>query len=300
MSALVFVDTNIFLDFYRDRGGDASLELLKHVDDHHERVITTSQVEMEYKKNRQSVILATLRGIKTPDWNALTLPAYLRSSQSKKMIDKAKKDVDSQSRRLKTKVERLLRNPSQNDPMYKILQRLFRADKKIHLTRNKEIRFQIREAAQKRFQLGYPPRKNKDTSFGDAINWEWIIHVAAITSDDIVIVSRDGDYGIDHAGNSILNDWLRQEFKERVGRQRNIQLTGRLSEAFELASISVSATEAEAERKLIEDLKTERVVGRVTGQAEAQVITPDAIEVKLTPEEYRTWLRKQGLGDEER
>ena len=57
MSVLVFIDTNIYLDFYRVRGTDATLSILKHFDENHDRIITTSEVEMEYKKNRQRVTL---------------------------------------------------------------------------------------------------------------------------------------------------------------------------------------------------------------------------------------------------
>lgn len=63
MSSLVFIDTNIYLDFYR-YGNDVSLSLLDHVDKNHDRIITTAEVEMEYKKNRQKVILDALSTIK--------------------------------------------------------------------------------------------------------------------------------------------------------------------------------------------------------------------------------------------
>ena len=53
---LVFVDTNILLDFYRFRR-ESGLVLLQRFDKIHDRLITTYQVEMEFKKNRQRVIL---------------------------------------------------------------------------------------------------------------------------------------------------------------------------------------------------------------------------------------------------
>jgi predicted nucleic acid-binding protein len=51
MAALIFIDTNIYLDFYRYRGGsDTSFSILKHFDENHDRIIITSEIEMEYKK----------------------------------------------------------------------------------------------------------------------------------------------------------------------------------------------------------------------------------------------------------
>jgi hypothetical protein len=49
---LIFIDTNILLDFYRVRGREGDLSILDHIDENHDLIITTSQVEMEFKKNR--------------------------------------------------------------------------------------------------------------------------------------------------------------------------------------------------------------------------------------------------------
>ena len=46
---LLFIDTNIFLDFYRQVGRESNLSILKHLRPHHDRIITTRQVEMEFK-----------------------------------------------------------------------------------------------------------------------------------------------------------------------------------------------------------------------------------------------------------
>lgn len=102
------------------------------------------------------------------------------------------------------------------------------------------MRFSIRELAKKRFDLGYPPRKEKDTSYGDAINWEWIIYCAQNYANDIIIVSRDSDYGVGYINEHILNDWLNQEFKQRVSRRRKIILTDKLHSAFSYLSITVT------------------------------------------------------------
>ena len=101
--------------------------------------------------------------------------------------------------------------------------------------------------------MGYPPRKTSDLSIIDAVNWEWIIYCSQNCSHDIAIVSRDTDYGVHHGKESILNDWLTQEFKERVSRKRSIYLTKSLSEAFKRASITVSEEEEKAEETLLEE-----------------------------------------------
>ena len=151
-------------------------------------------------------------------------------------------------------MSKLLENPTYYDPVYRVLQRLFKAREQCHLyrTRDRKLRDEIRSLAQKRFTLGYPPKKDRDLSINDAINWEWIIYCAQNCNSDIVIVSRDSDYGIVSDKYAILNDWLRQEFKERVSRKRSIILTNRLAEGFKRASIQVTQEEAEEEQEHIQ------------------------------------------------
>lgn len=252
MAILIFIDTNIYLDFYRVRGSDASLSLLKHFDANRDRIITTSEVEMEYKNNRQRVILESLGNLKQPDFSNLTVPAFFRESKRNKSIVATQKSLSEQIHKLKVRTAKLLESPGHNDQVYMVLQRLFKSKGNCHLTRTEKVRLKIRELAQKRFILGYPPRKPSDTSIVDAINWEWIVYCAQNCTNDIVIVSRDSDYGVHYGNKSILNDWLLLEFKERVSHKRSIVLTNRLTKAFKLASIEVTQEEEESEKELLQ------------------------------------------------
>ncbi|MCF8320976.1 MAG: PIN domain-containing protein [Flavobacterium sp.] len=53
IDALVFIDTNILLDFYRIRKSNISMKYLEEIEKHKELIIITSQVEMEFNVNRQ-------------------------------------------------------------------------------------------------------------------------------------------------------------------------------------------------------------------------------------------------------
>ncbi len=254
MNALIFVDTNIFLDFYRVHGVGKPLELLNLIGKHKDILITGSQVEMEYKKNRQRVILEALNALKTPDWNGLKVPAFLDDAKPAQLISKNKKIINTQQEKLKKRIASILEMPNRSDPVFKALSQVFKRDSEYNLARDKEIRFKIRNLARKRFCLGYPPRKNNDTSIGDALNWEWIIHCAEISGKDIVIVSRDSDYGVEYDKKYFLNDWLRLEFSERIGRRRKIVLTNKLAEAFNKVAIRVSAQAKRKEEELVSEL----------------------------------------------
>lgn len=251
MPTLIFVDTNILLDFYRVRTGGVGLELLSLIEQHKDILITGNQIEMEYKKNRQRVVLESLSAQRTPDWSGLTSPAFLAKAQPAEIIARSKKTITTQQGKLKLRIANILNNPSTSDPVYRVLQRVFKHKSPYNLSRDKPIRYTIRNLAKKRFILGYPPRKKDDNSIGDAINWEWIIHCAKESGHDVIVVTRDTDYGITYDGQFFLNDWLAKEFKDRISRKRKITLTDKLAAAFRQVAIPVSNAAEQEENELI-------------------------------------------------
>lgn len=259
LDALIFIDTNIFLDFYRIRSSDVKLSYLDLIDNNHQRIIIGSQVEMEYKKNRQRVILDSIGQIKTPNWNSLSPPALLQNSQPIKIINDCKKEIKKQQTKLRDRIVKILQEPGSNDIVYQTLQRLFKTTSEWNLNRNNKVRFSIRNLAKKRFILGYPPRKKGDNSIGDAVNWEWIINCAEKSNKDIIIVTRDSDFGTTYDKQLFLNDYLLQEFKERISFRRKIVLTDKLSQAFRMIDLAVTKEMEDAETELISDnLKKKR------------------------------------------
>lgn len=66
------------------------------------------------------------------------------------------------------------------------------------------------------------------------------------------MVTRDGDYGINLKSESYINDWLQQEFKERVSRSRDIILTTSLAKAFKSIDVPVTQEMLDEESRIIE------------------------------------------------
>jgi predicted nucleic acid-binding protein len=251
LDAYIFIDTNILLDFYRIRRTDVSMKYLEEIEKHKDLIISTNQVEMEYKKNRQSAILESIGEVKKINNVNLSVPAIISDAKAVEMIKKSKKDIDEQQKKLKERIEKILKNPNIHDPVYKMLQKVFSHKSPINLNRDNKQRFTIRRLALKRFMLGYPPRKSTDNSIGDAINWEWIIKIAETTKKHIIIVTRDTDFGAIHENESYLNDWLKQEFRQRISQQRKLILTDKLSKAFKLVEIPVTKEMIEEEENVI-------------------------------------------------
>ena len=164
MKTLVFIDTNIMLDFYRVRHKGAKLSLLNLIEKNIGKIITSEQVEMEYKKNRQKVILQSLKELKSPKWNTLTTPAFLGRNLTAQSIGKSPKEIEKKIKIIKKRMLNVLNNPKRDDPIYQTTQKLFKAKEPYNLSRDKKIRNRIRRLARKRWILGYPPRKKQDNS----------------------------------------------------------------------------------------------------------------------------------------
>lgn len=89
---IFFVDTNVFLDFYR-LSGEFAKRQLSTLEKHSKLLITTEQVRMEFLKNRQKVISKAITELKAPSKGGM--PSIFSEFQSagalKKSTDRASK-----------------------------------------------------------------------------------------------------------------------------------------------------------------------------------------------------------------
>jgi hypothetical protein len=242
---LLFVDTNIWLDFYRAQN-DAGLKLLKHVEAV-KTLLVTYQLEVEFKKNRQTVLKNSWENLKAP--NEFGVPNIVADAQTTQMLKRHMREAKQRVDALKKMIVRALESPARHDPVYQAAQRMFHRESDLVLTRKNNVRKVIRTKSLRRFLQGYPPRKNDDTSMGDGFNWEWMIHCAAARKADLVIISRDGDFGVTIHKKCHFNDHLQQEYKERVGRRRKVVLFDRLTDGLTYMKVAVSKKEVDAERE---------------------------------------------------
>jgi len=135
--------------------------------------------------------------------------------------------------------------------VFKAAKKVFSHDTTLNLKFRPDRREEILQLSLTRHQRGFPPRKKQDTSMGDAINWEWILACAIETGKDIAIVTRDNDYGLFLDGKSYLNDWLAQEFKDRVSSKRTIAIYPSLAQALRKLSVAVTDEEEKEEQLVI-------------------------------------------------
>src|SRR5690606_29447437 len=79
----------------------------------------------------------------------------------------------------------------------------------------------------------------------------------------IVIVTRDSDYGVIVKGKMFLNDWLRQEFKERVKGRQRLLLTHKLADGLRAVHATVTEDMEDAERDLLQSSSSEYTSGNL-------------------------------------
>jgi hypothetical protein len=209
----------------------------------------TDQIEVEFLNNRQKVISEALREIVSPEIKVV-VPSYLKEAKAVQAIDKGRAQIKKAVETLKERVTKLLENPARNDPVFKIVRRAFANANSMNLkTCEEKTRTKIFEAALLRFQRGFPPRKKQDSTTGDAINWEWVLHCAKTFKRDVLLVSRDSDFGLFEKG--LLNDWLAREFQSNT--RMKARLLPSLSQALKSLKVEVTAAEQQEEKKLIQE-----------------------------------------------
>jgi hypothetical protein len=289
MKKLLFIDTNIYLDFYRIRN-DVSVSLLEKLDGVRDRIIVTHQIEMEFKKHRQDAILEAMGQLKPP--TNIPRPAVISEHKSYVALQADLKRCSKRIAKLKSRLQRLFENPVRHDPVYKVVQRILTKEDELNLTRSSKMKHRIRRAAFRRFLLGYPPRKKDDTSIGDAVNWEWICEVCKSQNAEVIIVSRDSDYGITHEDKSYINDWLDEEFRDRISLQREVRLTSKLSDALRHFEVAVTPEQEKVESDFIRDLERhEPTAAELSTWLWPQEKAKSSYSDQLAAEALKTWMK---------
>ena len=211
---LIFIDTNIFLDFYRlDNGIEVSLihTLLQH----EERIIFSDVVRYEFMANRAGILNDAIKGLKSylDGFILRMIPPIGKTCFDNIEFEKGRGLINSVISKLSKHLAELLADPT-SDKVYDLLEKLNDSERVKSLRLNGDNWNDIFKRAQERFMSGQPPRKTKDVSFGDAINWEWILECVRNATDieAVIIVTRDGDFGITANRKVYLNNWLSREF----------------------------------------------------------------------------------------
>ena len=194
----IFIDTNIFLDFYRVNNRDSLIELSDEIVKYKRYLIGTEQSNDEFFRNRERIINEFIM-ILNKQINSLydnnfisTLDCYREYSDD---IKKANASIKKMMDTCKILIDEI-----DKDPVYKLY---------LNVTSKMYTRTElIIDKAIKRKQIGNPPTSTKNTCC-DEIIWETLI---SNCKDDLIIVSRDNTFKDNYS-------FLRNEYNKKTGKK---------------------------------------------------------------------------------
>ncbi len=180
----VFIDSNIFLDFYRLGKEDLEklnqlIDLIKNGDI---KIYLTKQVYDEFYRNREDTFKKTYKGFLDSkmdiQMNSIfkNYPEYQKLTLLKRALEKLKSDL---GQKVETDMDK------KSLVADEVVRKIFDASQVI----NSDI---FLDKAVIRHRLGNPPGK-KNNSYGDEINWETLLQTVP-DKEKLIIVSNDGDY----------------------------------------------------------------------------------------------------------
>ncbi|MDZ6589791.1 PIN domain-containing protein [Escherichia coli] len=212
----VFIDTNLYLEFYR-MGKDKLDELDKVFALHQYGRLKLWLPELlvnEFWRNRSKVLSETIKEI-AKDYKP-ALPQIFRQHEKHSLFNDKLIEASRLKNEIITDIQNLFKEESLAADV--VIKRIFDAASKI------EADDETIEKGKRRFDLGNPPGKNK--SYGDAVNWECLLK-AIPNGEDIYIITEDGDYKSAFIKDDI-NEYLKYEWKKKKDSEPHIY--ARLSE----------------------------------------------------------------------
>ena len=220
----LYIDSNIYLEYFRENSAErlAPLEeLVKLIEAGKISLLIPLQTEQEYFRNKSSIAEATRFALVQQSRASFIIPATLDKKipeikkilkgvdvlekAYKKLIEKYDKAVEKE----KTDADLLIKNLFDN------------------LGKNLLETDSIVQHAYLRYMKGNPPRKS-DYSYGDAIIWETLLE--SCVNDNLVIISKDGDFIEKNKGKSVLNNFLANEWRIKTKRKKRAKLFKSLAE----------------------------------------------------------------------
>ncbi|MBU3188745.1 PIN domain-containing protein [Clostridium bowmanii] len=197
----IFIDTNIFLDFYR--ANKETLKVLDELKKYAKHIVFPLQVYGEYNRNRveelEKILLNLKRIMKVGSYST----SIINDLDEFKELQKTKRLYEDNLKALIGKVQEMIDDPSK-DLIFNKVKDIFESDGIMIISADNSII----EKAKIRQLLGNPPGSNK-FCIGDEVIWECILFGV---KSDLVIISRDSTY----SQNAYI---INEEYKQVTGRK---------------------------------------------------------------------------------
>ncbi len=242
MTKHIFIDTNIFLNFYRYSNDDLEeLKKISHLINEGEIILyITQQVVDEFTRNRDSAVTESYKKfdeIKVDQSFPYICKTYEEDYQF--LRDTIKKFSEAKNTLAAKLVSDIENNTLKADDVVKTIF----SSSKIIATEDDRLNKAIT-----RYNLGNPPGKNN--SYGDALNWETLLQLVP-NSQNIYFITDDKDFKSQFDKNK-FNSFLVSEWKSK--KKSEVMFYNQLSVFFKDNYPEIILREEEAKNKLINAL----------------------------------------------
>lgn len=281
----VFIDTNIFLDFFSFAPDDLEeLKKLQVAVSSGEMVLwTTSQVKDEFARNREDQVAKSLKVLRETAPSKQGVPHIGRSLPALDELLRAKKDYGE---KLNTLEEEVLQAYEHEDlAADHALDGLWKLMKVIEADET------IVSKAHRRVECGNPP--GKKGSLGDAINWECLLSEGP-NDEKLYIVSNDKDFRSSvqegRMKDVLISEWQSEKDGEVVLYQRLSDFFADIYPRVKLASELERQIRVQALVQSNSFEETHRAVQRLSGEAEFSDAQVDDLFEAATSNSQIRWI----------
>lgn len=215
----IFIDTNVYLDFYRIKEVNPLLKPLIELCGH---ILVTKQVVNEVLRNRGNLATEILNHNFEKFQFSSSLPDALTAFALSDIDPEISKKIDNiKAETKKINGELNLLSKALSEIFEKTIEHVSKGEDKVSIELQKIFDSAIDnddrqlKAAEKRKLLGNPPGKKNDP-IGDELSWEQILDYAELNKCPIWIVSKDNDFITKSSNGKIFgNPLLLKEVNDR-------------------------------------------------------------------------------------
>jgi hypothetical protein len=225
----IFIDTNKFLDFYRDNSEKPVIlnELLKHK----EYLIFTKQSRIEFLRNRNQLLRNVIKAIDDIKYQSPGKFPLIRDFEAFKKLGEYVKKINLVKEEIIEKLNKFLEDQT-TDHVLKGFLDLQNDLNTLDYTQDNISNAELRK------KLGNPPTSNDKYSIGDELNWEVLLGL----DDNLIVVTRDKTF----LENKIL---LATEYKDRT--QKELYIEDSIAAALKLIKITPTKEFIQEEQSLL-------------------------------------------------
>jgi len=225
----LFVDTNIYLDFYR--GAHDRLSLFEELKKLKDNLIISEQGYREFQRNRTTQLIKLAAEIERTSSISIFTTAVVRDMVEHQQATRLQSEVHKLGKELKSKINAMLEPKPGDDPVLDAYENLTKICTFI------ETKEELITKAKTRKILGNPPISPDRHSVCDELLWEELLEFC---DEDLIIVSNDKTF----TENKKI---LRDEFAS-INHGKNLTIVKSVSDALKvLGAVSDRLEAVEAE-----------------------------------------------------